>query len=384
MTKRMVIMLVCVGVLFGAIFGWKAFINHMMTGFFDNMPMPVANVSTAEATRDEWALSLEAVGTVEAVNGVDVTSQVGGEVAAIEFTSGDQVKKGDLLVRLESRADQAQLKALEATAQLARQEYDRYQRLFKQGSISQSELDNRRAQRDQSVAQADAQRQQLSYKTIRAPFDGVLGIRRVDIGQYLQPGTPVVSLAQLDPIFVNFALPEQTLSKIGTGLTARASLDAYPDDTFEGTITAIEPGVNETTRNVTIQASFDNADQRMRPGMFANVTIQLPQSEPVVVIPRTAVAYAPYGNAVFVIQDAPAKEGEQAEQQSEDGAGKIVRKRFVKLGRQRGDLVVVESGLEPGEIVATSGLLKLRNDAPVAIENDVQPSAEATPEPANS
>ncbi len=287
-------------------------------------------------------------------------------------------------MRLESRADQAQLKALQATAQLAAQEYDRYQRLFKQGSISQSELDSRRAQRDQSMAQADAQRQQLSYKTIRAPFDGVLGIRRVDIGQYLQPGTPVVSLAQLDPIFVNFALPEQTLSKIESGLTARASLDAYPDDTFEGTITAIEPGVNETTRNVTIQASFDNADQRMRPGMFANVTIQLPQSEPVVVIPRTAVAYAPYGNAVFVIQDAPAKEGEQAEQQSEDGAGKIVRKRFVKLGRQRGDLVVVESGLEPGEIVATSGLLKLRNDAPVAIENDVQPSAEATPEPANS
>ena len=206
----------------------------------------------------------------------------------------------------------------------------------------------------------------------------------MDIGQYLQPGTPVVSLAQLDPIFVNFALPEQTLSKIETGLTVRASLDAYPDQTFEGTITAIEPGVNETTRNVTIQASFENADQRMRPGMFANVTIQLPQSEPVVVIPRTAVAYAPYGNAVFVIQDAPAKEGEQAEQQSGDGAGKIVRKRFVKLGRQRGDLVVVESGLEPGEIVATSGLLKLRNDAPVAIENDVQPSAEATPEPANS
>ena len=390
-SKRMVIMLIILAVVFGLIFGFKAFMSKMMNDFFDNMPQPAAAVSTYEARQDNWASILEAVGTVNAVNGVNVTAQVPGEVEAIEFESGDSVKKGDVLIRLEAAADRAQLNALEATAGLARQEYDRYQRLFKQGTISRSELDNRRAQRDQAVAQAQAQREQLNYKTVRAPFDGVLGIRQVDLGQFLQAGTPVVSLNQLQPIFVDFALPEQELSRIEEGLKVRVALDAYPDQRFEGEISAIEPGVSEATRNVSVQARFENEDNKLRPGMFASVDIQLPQSEDVVVIPRTAISYAPYGNAVFVVKDAPQKgeAGENAESGAVRffiavGADKIVKKRFVKLGRRRGDLVAVIDGLKPGEVVATSGLLKLRNDAAVTIENDVQPSADATPTPGNS
>ncbi|MCU5788647.1 efflux RND transporter periplasmic adaptor subunit [Alloalcanivorax marinus] len=384
-SKRMVIMLIILAVVFGLIFGFKAFVGMKMNEFFDNMPQPAAAVSTYEARPDSWALMLEAVGTVNAVNGVDVTSQVAGEVQKIEFESGDTVKKGDVLVTLESAADRAQLNALQATARLSRQEFDRYERLFKQGSISKSELDNRRAQRDQSMAQAQAQQEQLNYKTVRAPFDGRLGIRQVDLGQYLQPGTPVVSLTQLEPIFVDFSLPEQELSKVEQGLKVRVRLDAFPDQTFEGEISAIEPGVDAATRNVNIQARFENADRKLRPGMFAKVDIQLPQAEEVVVVPRTAISYAPYGNAVFVLQDADTgNNGEQATGQSDGEPQKIVKKRFVKLGRQRGDLVAVVDGLKPGEVVATSGLLKLRNDAKVTIENDVQPSADPTPTPGNS
>lgn len=389
-SKRMVIMLIVVVIVFGLIFGYKAFVSHMITKFFDNMPVPTAAISTYKAEQDSWALVLEAVGTVNAVNGVNVTAQVGGEVLDIGFTSGAEVKKGDVLITLESAAARAQLNALQTTAQLATQEFDRYQRLFKQGSISKSELENRQAQRDQAVAQAQAQREEINYKTVRAPFDGALGIRKVDIGEYLQAGSPVVSLTQLTPIYVDFSLPEQELGKISTDLSVRVRLDAYPDTDFEGKVTAIEPGADETTRNFTAQATFDNKDKKLRPGMFAHVMIQLPQAEDVVVVPRTAISYAPYGNAVYVVQDAPAAETDTASESQppptdENGEPqRIVKKRFVKLGRQQGDLVAVIEGLKAGEVVATGGLLKLRNDAPVRIENEVMPSAEADPTPNNS
>lgn len=375
-SKRMVIMLIAVAILFGLVFGFKAFRNHMITQFLDNMPQPPAAISTYTARQDNWALSLEAVGTVNAVNGVDVTTQVGGEVQSIEFKSGDKVKKGEVLVVLESASSKAQLNALQATAHLTDQQFDRYQRLYKQGSISKSELDSRRAERDQAVAQAQAQREQINYKTVRAPFDGVLGIRKVDLGQYLQPGTPVVSLAQLNPIYVDFALPEQDLGKVKDGLKARVTLDAYPDQTFEGAITAIEPGVEQSTRNFTAQATFQNDDHKLRPGMFAHVAVQLPQSADVVVVPRTAISYAPYGNTIYVVED--------GEKDKDGKTQKIVKKRFVKLGTQRGDLIAVTEGVKAGEVVATSGLLKLRNNAQVRIQNDVKPEADANPHPSNS
>lgn len=375
-SKRMVIMLIAVAVLFGLVFGFKAFKNHMITQFLNNMPHPAATISTYKAHKDQWALSLNAVGTVNAINGVDVTTQVGGEVDSIQFQSGDRVKKGDVLVTLEAGSAKAQLRALQASAKLAELQFNRYQRLYKQGNVSKSELDNYRAQRDQAVAQAQAQQEQVGYKTVRAPFDGVLGIRKVDLGEYLQPGTPVVSLDQLSPIYVNFSLPEQDLSQVHKGLKVHTTLDAYPNQTFDGTISAIEPGVDKTTRNFTAQATFANDDNKLRPGMFAQVDIQLPQSSDVVVVPRTAISYAPYGDTVYVVEDGP---------KGKDGkAQKIVKKRFVKLGMQRGDLIAVLKGVKPGETVATSGLLKLQNNAPVVINNSVKPSAEANPHPDNS
>ncbi|MEE4249063.1 MAG: efflux RND transporter periplasmic adaptor subunit [Alcanivoracaceae bacterium] len=385
MSKRMIIMLVACAVVFGLVFGLKGMLNFGMNQFFDNMPMPPATITATEAVSDEWVLALDAVGTVRAVNGVEVTTQVAGEVEQIHFSSGDEVKQGDVLVSLDARTDSAQLKALEAAARLAEQEYERFQTLFKQGSISRSELDRRQSERDQAIATANAQRERVAQKTLRAPFSGKLGIRQVDLGQYLNPGNAVVTLQQLDPIYVNFSLPERDQALLQSGLAVRASLSAMPDELFEGEISAIEPGVDPTTRNFNVQASFPNNEQKLRPGMFARISIRLADSEQVVVVPRTAIQYAPYGNSVYVItekEEQAAEEGEGAEEDKEPTL--IVKRRFVKTGSERGDLVAVIDGLKAGERVATSGLLKLRNDATVIINNKVEPSSEIDPRPDNS
>lgn len=389
MSKRMILMLVACAVVFGLVFGLKGFLNFGMNQFFDNMPMPPATITATEAKSDEWVLALDAVGTVRAVNGVEVTTQVAGEVEKIHFNSGDEVKQGAALVSLDARTDSAQLKALEAAARLAEQEYERFQTLFKQGSISRSELDRRQSERDQAIATANAQRERVAQKTIRAPFSGKLGIRQVDLGQYLNPGNAVVTLQQLNPIYVNFSLPERDQSLLQPGLAVRATLSAMPDDVFTGEISAIEPGVDSATRNFNVQATFRNDDQKLRPGMFARISIRLADSEQVVVVPRTAIQFAPYGNSVYVIiekeeqaQEGDSSEGEGAEEEKEPTL--IVKRRFVKTGSERGDLVAVIDGLKAGERVATSGLLKLRNDSTVIINNEIEPSSEADPRPDNS
>lgn len=375
MNKRMIVMLIACTVIFGGIFGFKWFGKTMMNKSFDNMPFPPAAITATEAVQDNWALSLGAVGTVKAINGVEVTTQAAGEVEKIHFKSGDRVEAGDVLITLDDRTDKAQLKALQAAAKLAEQEYQRHRKLFKQGSISKSLLDQKLSEKDQAEAQAAAQREKVAQKTLRAPFSGQLGIRQVDLGQYLSPGTPVVTLQQLDPIYVNFSLPEQELEQVKTGLKVQAQLSAWPDKAFEGEITAVEPGVDPNTRNFNLQATFDNAEQLLRPGMFARIQIQLPQTEDVVVIPRTAISYSPYGNSVFVISEEAAEGAEPR---------LVAKSRFVQTGRERGDLVTILDGLKPGERVATSGLLKLRNGASVIINNKVEPSAEAQPQPDNS
>ena len=373
MSKRMIVMLVACAVVFGLVFGLKGMLNFGMNQFFDNMPVPPATITATEASADEWALALEAVGTVRAVNGVEVTTQIAGEVEKIHFSSGDTVKEGDALVSLDARTDRAQLQALEAAARLAQLEYERFESLFRQGSISRSELDRRQSERDQAQAQASAQRERVAQKTLRAPFSGKLGIRQVDLGQYLNPGNAVVTLQQLDPIYINFSLPEREQSHLRTGQPVRATLSALPDVAFSGKITAVEPGVDPATRNFNVQATFANPEQQLRPGMFARLDIRLDGAEQVVVVPRTAIQFAPYGNSVYVVME---KEGEEGTL--------IVKRRFVKTGRERGDLVAVTDGLEPGERIATSGLLKLRNDATVIINNDVTPSADTNPRPDNS
>lgn len=393
MTRRMWIMLIVTLLVFGLVFGIKGFFNFMMNKGINESKPPAAVVSTAAAREDSWALSLEAVGTVRAINGVAVTTQVAGAVEKIHFESGQRVKAGEVLVTLDSSTDAAQYKALQAAARLAQLEFDRYKSLYQQGSISKSELDRKQSESDQAAASADAQRERLAQKTIRAPFNGELGIRQVDLGEYLNPGDAVVTLQQLNPIFVNFSLPEQNIDAIKEDLAVQVKLSAMPERVFQGRITAVEPGVDAATRNFNIQATLDNQENLLRPGMFATVEIRLASDRQVVVVPRTSVAYAPYGNAVFVVSEKEAPEGEeqQAAQEGEEGEGAarkepsyVVKKRFVKLGPIRGDLIAITEGLKPGEVVATSGLLKLRNDAEVKQENDIEPPADPAPTPPNA
>ena len=379
MNKRMMWMLIGTGVVFGGVFGMKWFGGKMMNQYFDNMPMPPAVVSSAVAKSENWAASLNGVGSVVASNGADVTTESGGIIAALHFESGARVKKGDLLVTLSAGTERADLARLQAQADLAQSEFARLERLYKLDAISKSELD--RAQADLSAARAgaDAQRAKLAQKQIRAPFSGQLGIRQVNVGQYLSAGTPIVSLQAINPVFVDFTLPEQNQAAVQNGQTVSVVVDSQPGRTFNGVISAIEPLVDSKTRNFKVRARFDNADEALRPGLFARASIGLASTANVVTIPQTSVSYNPYGNSVYVIQSVKGK----------DADGKVtdelvVRRRFIKTGETRGDLVVVTDGLKAGEQVATSGLLKLQNDSKVKINNTVQPSASATPTPTDS
>ena len=379
MNKRMMWMLIGTGVVFGGVFGMKWFGGKMMNQYFDNMPMPPAVVSSAVAKSENWAASLNGVGSVVASNGADVTTESGGIIAALHFESGARVKKGDLLVTLSAGTERADLARLQAQADLAQSEFARLERLYKLDAISKSELD--RAQADLSAARAgaDAQRAKLAQKQIRAPFSGQLGIRQVNVGQYLSAGTPIVSLQAINPVFVDFTLPEQNQAAVQNGQTVSVVVDSQPGRTFSGVISAIEPLVDSKTRNFKVRARFDNADEALRPGLFARASIGLANTASVVTIPQTSVSYNPYGNSVYVIQSV---KGKDADGKAVDEL--VVRRRFIKTGETRGDLVAVTDGLKAGEQVATSGLLKLQNDSKVKINNTVQPSASATPTPTDS
>lgn len=379
MNKRMMWMLIGSGVVFGGVFGMQWFGGKMMNQYFDTMAMPPAVISSATAKSEVWAGSLSGVGSVVASNGADVTTESGGIIAALHFESGARVKKGDLLVSLSSATEQADLQRLQAQADLAKSEFARLERLFKLEAISKSELD--RAQADLSAARAgaDAQRAKLAQKQIRAPFSGQLGIRQVNVGQYLSAGTPIVSLQAINPVFVDFTLPEQNQAAVQNGQTVSVVVDSQPGRQFSGVISAIEPLVDSKTRNFKVRARFDNADEALRPGLFARASIGLANTASVVTIPQTSVSYNPYGNSVYVIQSV---KGKSADGKVTDEL--VVRRRFIKTGETRGDLVVVSDGLKAGEQVATSGLLKLQNDSKVKINNTVQPSASATPTPTDS
>jgi len=381
---RMTLMLIAALVVFGGVFAIKAVIGAQTNKFFDNMPQPAAAVSSAAAKTERWSDDSEAVGTLVAVNGTDVTTESGGVVRSIEFEAGQPVKAGAVLVRLNTDNEQATLKSLETSARLAKVQADRWQQLGKDKLVSLDEVQQRVAAAASAQAQADAQRALIAQKTIRAPFSGELGIRRVNLGQFVSPGEPIVSLQQLDPIYVDFTLPEQRMDKLKPGILVRATVDALPGQVFEGRVTAVEPRVDPNTRNFTAQATLDNPDGLLRPGAFARVGFALGGEREVVVIPQTAVSFNPYGNAVFVISKTKRKEGETDMQgQPLTGDKFIVTQRFIKTGATRGDLIAVTDGLKPGEEVATSGLLKLRNDAEVTINNTVQPTAEAQPKAEN-
>ena len=377
---RWIRMLVGVVVVFGGVFFVKGFFAKQTNNFFDNMPQPAVAVSTYDAKTERWSSSGEAVGTFVAVNGTDVTTEAGGVVRSIEFDAGQPVAAGAVLVRLNTANEDATLKALQASAQLARVQADRWQKLSRDQLVSKDDAQQKLTAAATAQAQVEAQRALVAQKTIRAPFSGVLGIRKVNLGQYVAPGAAVVSLQQLDPIYLDFSLPEQEIGKMVVGTRIRASVDALPGQVFEGEVTAIEPQVDANTRNFKVQATLPNPDRAVRPGGFAKVGFDLGGARDVVVIPQTAVSFNPYGNAVFVVSKVKRKPGEKDMQGKPLTGDKfVVTQRFVKTGATRGDLIAVTDGLKPGEQVVTSGLLKLRNDAEVTINNDVQPSADARP-----
>ncbi|WP_271680436.1 efflux RND transporter periplasmic adaptor subunit [Thermomonas mangrovi] len=377
---RWILMLVGVVVVFGGVFFVKGFFAKQTNNFFDNMPQPAVAVSTYDAKSERWSSSGEAVGTFVAVNGTDVTTEAGGVVRSIEFDAGQPVAAGAVLVRLNTANEDATLKALQASAQLARVQADRWQKLSRDQLVSKDDAQQKLTAAATAQAQVEAQRALVAQKTIRAPFSGVLGIRKVNLGQYVAPGAAVVSLQQLDPIYLDFSLPEQEIGKMVVGTRIRASVDALPGQVFEGEVTAIEPQVDANTRNFKVQATLPNPDRAVRPGGFAKVGFDLGGARDVVVIPQTAVSFNPYGNAVFVVSKVKRKPGEKDMQGKPLTGDKfVVTQRFVKTGATRGDLIAVTDGLKPGEQVVTSGLLKLRNDAEVTINNDVQPSADARP-----
>ena len=373
MTKRMVIMLVVVGLLFGAIFGFQAFKAKMIKQFMANMKMPPATVTAMKAELHPWQPQLNAVGSLRAVHGVDVTTEIGGLVREVRFKSGDEAKAGQVLVQLNADADIGLLNSLEASAELARLVYTRDKEQFAIQAVSQAVLDGDAADLKSKEAQVAQQKAVVEKKTIRAMFDGRLGINAVNLGQYVNPGDKIVTLQSLDPIYVDFSMPQQYLSRLKMGQTITVTTDAIPGRTFDGKITAINPKVDPDTRNLQIEATIPNPKHDLLPGMYGSVTVQSGEVQQYLTLPQTAVTFNPYGESVYVIEEGA---------KGTDGKPVLTAKQtFVTVGETRGDQVAIVKGIKPGDMVATSGQLKLKNGSAVVINNAVQPSNEPAPKP---
>jgi len=375
MKKRMILTLAGLAIFIAVIAVVK--IRQVQAGMAQNasfQPPPEA-VTTVRATLDRWPASVDAIGTVEAVHGVTVAADLPGLVSRIEFDSGRKVRAGDVLVRLDTRQEQAQLASAEAQRSLATVTFERMKGLREKGIASQAEYDTAAAQHKQAVAQTGQTRASIGRKTIRAPFSGVLGIRQVNLGQYLNPGDPIVALQSLDPIYVNFDVPQQQLGELQIGAEVRVTAQGIEKSAAPGTITAVNSVVDEGTRNVQVQATLANPDEKLRPGMFVQVQVVMGAGAPVVALPASAINYAPYGNSVFIVGQMKGPDGKPY-------SG--VRQQFVKLGSSRGDQIAVLSGVKAGEEVVTSGVFKLRSGAAVVVNNKVQPSNNPAPNPEDS
>lgn len=375
MKKRMLIVTGTMIVLIVGLGATKFFqIKAAMAQGASFQPPPEA-VTTVVADEQEWPETLRAVASVVAVQGVTVSADLPGIVEKIHFESGAKVRRGDLLTELDSSQERAQLAAAESAAKLARINLERMQDLQQKGVTSQAELDQMRATAEQAEARLGEIRATIERKRIRAPFAGVLGLRQVNLGQYLNGGDPVVSLQALDPIYVDFAVPQQEVSRLAVGHPVTATLEGVTETISAGTVTAIDSVVDAATRNVRVRATFTNAGERLRPGMFVEARVALGAGRRSVTLPTSAVNYAPYGDSVYVVEEMQGPSG-----QSYLG----VRQQVVKLGASRGDQVAVLSGVAAGEQVVTSGVFKLRPGAAVFVNNDVQPGNSAAPKPEDS
>jgi len=373
MKKTIIFSIIGLIVLIGVLGGVKGLqINRMIAQGKQYVPPP-ETVTSAVAQSTTWPSVLTAVGSLEAVQGVMVTAELTGKVVKIAFEPGSAVKAGDLLVQQDTTSEAAQLRSAEASMELARLNLERAKELLPEKVITPSNYDSVEAEYKQAAAQVDAIRATIAKKTIRAPFAGRLGLRLINLGQTLNDGDTIVSLQAMDPIFINFQLPQQELAKIRQGLPVKLTSDALPGETIEGSITAVNPQVDNATRNLRAQATVANTRELLRPGMFVNVTLVLPEVQSVLIIPSTTVLYAPYSDSVFIVED----------KRNDTGAssGSVVRQQFVRLGEKRGDYITVLSGIKEGETVVSTGAFKLRNGQAVVVDNTLAPEFNLVPNP---
>lgn len=372
MTKRMIIMLVCVGLLFGGIFGFQIFKMKMIKKFMSSMPVPPAAVTAIKAEVSPWQPRLSAIGTMKAVQGVEITSESAGVVREIHFKSGEEIQEGKILFQLNPDAEEAQLNALKAASGQAKTLYERDKAQFEIQAISQAALDADAADLKTKSAQVVQQEAIIAKKTVRAPFSGRLGISTLSLGQYINPGDKIVTLQALDPAYIDFALPQQQLSRIGPGQTVKIAADAYPDRQFKGKVTAINPKIDIDTRNIQIEATVQNPKHELVPGMFVSVDLETGKEEKLLTLPQTAITYNPYGETVFIVEESKGPDGKPL---------LTAKQTFVKTGETRGDQVAILEGIKQGERIVTSGQLKLRNGSQIVINNTVLPENNPDPKP---
>ncbi len=375
MAKRMILMLVVMLALLGGLGFIKYKQVEAAIAAGANFQMPPTAVTTVVAKKEIWPATFSVIGTAAAIQGVTVSADLPGTIDKIHFESGEWVKEGQIMVELDTRQERAQLANLEAQRDLAGINYGRAQELVKEGVIAKQEYDNAAAQQKATEAQVGDIKAAIARKTIRAPFSGVLGIRQVSLGQYLAAGQAIVSLQTLSPIYVNFGVPQQDTGKIIPGHVLKVTNSDLPGMSFVGRITALDSVISEQTRNIQVQAIVTNKDDKLRPGMFVQVELPMGSPRDVIPLPASAINYAPYGDSVFVLANMTDQKGR---------AYRGVRQQVVKIDGSRGDQVGVISGLNPGDEVVSSGVFKLRNGAPVLVNNDVKPSNSASPKPEDS
>jgi membrane fusion protein (multidrug efflux system) len=375
MAKRMILMLVVLAALLGGL-GFAKFrqVETAIAQGASYQPPPTA-VTTVVARKETWPSTLSVIGTAAAVEGITLSADLPGTIDKIHFESGQWVHEGEILIELDTRQERAQLASLEAQRDLARINYGRANELAKAGVISRSEFDNATTQQKATEAQVGDIRAAIARKTIHAPFSGLLGIRQVSLGQYLAAGQAIVSLQSLSPIYVNFGVPQQDTPKVIPGHVLRVTNSDLPGMGFPGRITALDSVISEQTRNIQVQATVTNKENKLRPGMFVQVELPMGQPRQVVPLPASAINYAPYGDSVFVVSEMKDPKG---------NTYRGVRQQVVKVEGSRGDQVAIISGINPGDEVVSSGVFRLRNGAPVQVNNTVKPSNSASPKPEDS
>jgi membrane fusion protein (multidrug efflux system) len=375
MIKPVVIMLLIVAALLGAVFGWQYIGGKMGKKFMDAAASAPQTVSAIPAAASEWQSFIQSTGTLRAVRGADLSAQASGVVDEIAIDSGSEVPIGKVLLRLKPNDDYARLQQLQAAAELAAQTLKRDQEQFTAQAVSQANIDTDVSTLKSARAQVAAQQALIEEKIVKAPFAGRLGIRQVDIGQYLTAGTAIVTLQALDPILVDFYVPQQALAQLKIGQPVNAAVDTYANQNFSGVLEAINSKVDTASRNVQVRAALRNSDRRLVPGMFASVRVDYGDRSRFITLPQSAVTYNPYGDTVFIVEENAVDDKAHARS--------VVRQRFVKLGATRGDQVAILSGIKAGEIVVVAGQTKLRNGTAVTINNEVLPANSPNPNPPN-